>query len=246
MDASEEGEPDVERGVLERLGRQSRRRKLLSGVVAALVVGGVLVVVLVPASLLGLVVSDTATVTARPAVPGEAALGETGHERAGRETVVVRQRVSPAGQERTVIVKSQRWRSERTVVVQNSTFTGCLFLTLASPTVTVAGQPRNPLATATHREILGRFSSETDALAVDGGFEKVGERRAAMLGDATTVSVFEANVTTDAGSREVAVFVTSVRDDGDVVVAVGVHPTAFAQYRVSVMRLIYSVQRPGG
>lgn len=241
--ADGQGGGRIKRG-LRRFRRRSRRQQLLRGGAVTLVVAVLLVVLLVPTSLLGLVVSDSATVSATPAAPSNAALSETGHERTESETVVVRQRISPAGQDRTVVVRNTRRTSERTLRIQNGSVTGSVFVAVASPRVAVAGRPQNPLAGESNRELLQRFQAELDAGSGGADFERVDQREAVMLGQQTTVSVFETNVTVDDQPREVAVYVTSVRHDGDVVVAIGVHPTAFADQRVSVMRLVYSVEHP--
>jgi len=110
--------------------------------------------------------------------------------------------------------------------------------------IRLAGEPRNPIAEESHRELLDRLRSNLD-IAGNATFENVTTHDAVLVGTPTTVTEFETNLTVDGERREFAIYVTSARSNGDIVVAIGRHPTAFADERVSIMRLIYAVETGG-
>lgn len=243
-DAGEDGQPGRFGRTVEEFRRLSRRQQLLGGGTMTLVFCIVVLVALVPSGVLGLAVSDSATFEATPATPGETVLAETGYVQTGGDTVTVRRTISPAGQDRTIIVNNERRTYEKTVDVQDDSFTNGVFVVLSTPAISVAGSSQNPFASLSHEEILQRFESDLDPGSGELTFERVDQRDAAMLGQSTTVSEFRTQMAVENETREFAVYVTKVRSDGDIVVAVGLHPTAFADERVSVMRLFHAVDHP--
>lgn len=220
-----------------------RQRVLRGGGIAVLVVVLVLVAVL-PSSVLGLAVTDTATFSAAPAAPASATVAETGYELQSAETTTVERRVGAAGQQRTIAVRNRQRVYRRNLTVGNETYLQGLFVTVSTPAVRIAGSARNPLADASHRDVLERFGDRL----VDGGddlsFERVGRRSRAIDGQATKVSEFRTSVTVGETAQDVAVYVGSVRSEGDIVIVVGVHPTAFPGQRVSVFEMLYAVEHP--
>lgn len=225
--------------------RDRSRRQLVagSGALATLVVVG-LVLAIVPAGVLGLAVSDTATLGAAPATPGDGTLNQTGYELNDTGTVTVERQLTIAGRDRTVVVNNPQRVYRKQVQAGNRTVTGGVFATASTPAIAVAGEPRNPIAEESHRELLGRFQSNLD-IAGNATFENVTTHDAVLAGSPTTVTEFETNLTVDGERREFAIYVTSARSNGDIVVAIGGHPTAFADERVSIMRLIYAVETSG-
>ncbi|MDS0281452.1 DUF6517 family protein [Haloarcula onubensis] len=227
--------------VVGRVRGRSRRRLLLGiGAIAVLVCLAVLLA-LVPLGVLGLVVDDSARFEATPAVPDDATLSATGYELDGADTVTVERHRTVAGQDRTIAVANPQRVYRKDVRVGDRTVPGGVFATVATPAIEIAGSPRNPVAAESHSELLGRFQSRLGA-GENSSFRAVSTREAVLVGSRTTVTTFETTVTVDGERRAFAVYVTTARSNGDVVVAVGGHPTAFPDERVAIVRLIYAVE----
>ncbi|MFB6150712.1 MAG: DUF6517 family protein [Haloarculaceae archaeon] len=225
-------------------GRWTRKRVALAGTVGVAVACLAVVLVLVPTQILGLVVSDSATFAAAPAAPPDETVGDLGYELTNATEVVAERELSVAGQERTIVVRSQQRTYERTLSVGNETYTSGRFVSFASPLVEIAGAPQNPVADMSHRELLERFGSRVAAWSGNPSLDRVGEREATMLGQPTSVSVFEANVTVDGTARTVTAYVATVQDDGDVVVAVGTRSDRFPDQHDAVLRLVETLDHP--
>jgi len=231
--------------VLGRVRELSRRRLVAgSGLLAALAVV-VVVLALVPAGVLGLVADDTATLTGTPATPDNATLNETGYRLNDSSTLTVERQLSIGGQRRTLVVNSPQRVYRNNVTVSNGTVTSGMFATASTPAIDVAGSARNPIAGESHREILGRFQSNLGVGGDNATIENVTTHEAVLAGKRTTVTEFRTNLTVDGERREFALYVTKARSNGDIVVAVGGHPTAFPDERVAIMRLLYSVETGG-
>jgi len=244
MSSDDSDAPVAVLGVLGPLRGLSRRQLVAGGAVLTTVVLVGLVLAVVPAGVLGLAVSDTATLEAAPATPDDAVLNETGYELNDTDTVTVERQLTVAGQDRTVVVNNPQRVYRNQVRAGNRTVTGGVFATASTPAIEVAGSPRNPIAGESHRELLDRFRSNLD-IADNATFENVTTHDAVLVGSRTTVTEFETNLTVDGERREFAIYVTSARSNGDIVVAIGGHPTAFADERISIMRLIYAVETGG-
>lgn len=227
-----------------RVHQLSTRQKILRGGALVAVVGILLLAALVPTGLLGLAVDDTATFEAAPATPDDTTVSEAGYELQTADEVTVEQQISPGGQDRTIVVNNQRRTYERAIEVQNRTFDAGVFVTLSTPAISVAGNPQNPVAGMSDRDLLQRFGNQLTEGSESLAFERVGTREAVMLGESTEVGEFRTTVTVSDERQEVAVYVTRVRSQGDIVVAVGVHPTAFPGDRVSLFQLMYGVDHP--
>lgn len=231
-------------GAVTRFRQLSRKQQVLRAGTAITIFGFIVLLAVVPMGILGLAVTDSATFSADPAAPDDEMLADLEYEQTGADTVVVEQRISPAGQQRTIRVRNKRRTYTKTVQVQNGTFDAGVFVTLSSPSIQIAGTERNPLAKLSHRELLQRFQSDLDASNGSATFERVGERKAVMLGQPTTASEFRTTLTVEGEQQEFAVYVATVRSEGDIVVAVGLHPVAFGQERMSIMQLVYSIKHP--
>jgi len=245
MDGHDSGSPVVMIAALGRIRSLSRRKLVLgSGVLTTLVVV-FLVLALVPTGVLGLVVSDSATLGATPATPDNGTLNDTGYVLNDTDTVTVERQFTVAGRDRTVVVSNPQRVYRKQVAVGNRTVTGGVFATASTPASSVAGTARNPIAEESHRELLGRFQSNLD-IGGNATFENVTTHDAVLAGSRTTITEFETNLSVDGERREFAIYVTTARSNGDIVIAVGGHPTAFPDERVAIMRLIYAVEAGGG
>jgi hypothetical protein len=227
-----------------RIDEWSLRQRVFRGGGATVFIALVVLVAVLPGSVLGLVVNDTATFSAAPAAPDKGTVAEVGYESQSAETVTVERQVSVVGQERTIAVRNHQRVYRRNVTVQNETYLQGLFVTVSTPAVRIAGDARNPIADSSHQDVLERFGGQL----VDGtgnlSFEPLGEESATIDGQASKVSVFRTSVTLGETARDVAVYVGSVRSEGDIVIVLGVHPMAFPGQRVSLFELLYSVSHP--
>lgn len=224
------------------IGGRSRLQLALASSVLVLLIVFVIVVALVPTSILGLVVNDSASFDGTPAMPDDETLGETGYELNDSSTVTVERQVS---QTKTISVNNPQRVYRKYITVQNRTITGGVFATASTPKVTVAGSSRNPIAQESHREILDRFRSNLNAGGDDVTFENTTTHDAVLVGSRTTITEFRANISVGGEKRNFAIYVTKAQANSDIVVAIGGHPTAFADERPAIMRLIYAVKHQG-
>jgi len=229
---------------LAQVGGWSRRQRLVRGGGTAAFVALVVLVAILPASVLGLVVNDTATFSAAPAAPDAATVAETGYELQSSEVVTVEREVSVAGQVRTIAVRNHQRVYEHHVTVGNENYTKGVFAVVSTPAVRIAGAARNPVADASHREILERFGSQLTDNGGNLSFERAGDREGVLDRKPVRVLEFRTSVAVSETKRQVAVYVGRVRSEDDVVIVVGVHPTAFPGQRVSLFELLYAVKHP--
>jgi len=204
-----------------------------------------LLLAFVPAGVLGLVVDDSARFEATAATPDNETLSTTGYQLNETDTVTLQRQFTVAGQDRTIAVANQQRVYRKHVTVGNRTVTGGVFATASTPAIEIAGRSQNPVADESHRALLNRFQSRLDVGGGNATFETVTTRDAVLVGRNTTVTEFETNISVDGEPRAFSVYVTTARSNGDIVIAIGGHPTAFQDERVAIMRLLYAVESDG-
>ena len=124
---------------------------------------------------------------------------------------------------------------------------GSALFVASTPNESVAGESVNPLVRAEGVDLIRELLNQVDQQGIGGNgteiqtddIEKVGEETQTVLGEETSVSVLETTVSADvndasdqSGSVEdvpVLVYLTTVQDDDDVIVTIGVHPEAVDQ-----------------
>lgn len=223
------------------------KRRVLGGITVLLVVVLLLVLLFVPWSLLGLVVNSSATFEAHPVTVGEAPVADNGYEAVLEERFDTAETLSILGQTRSIVATSHRVSYERTINVQGEQFDAAVFTVVATPAIAVASRPLNPAASMSHAELLTEFGDD-----LEGGYDgienpsRVTQREGVLLGQQTTISQFETTVEANGEPVDVYLYVTTVRSNGDVVIAVGGHPAPFAQERASVLELMDAVDHPAG
>lgn len=225
--------------------QRPRRQQFLAGFSLFALVVVVLLLVVVPLQILGLAINDTATFEATAATPDTGTLTDVAYELNDSDTVTANRQLSPAGQQRTIVVENPQRIYRKNIAVQNRTVPTGIFATTTTPAITIAGQSQNPIADMNHLEVLQRFQSELDIGDGDLTFEKTSEYDAVLVGSPTTVSAFKTNISFEGEPQEFRVYVTTGRSNGDIVIAVGAHPTAFPDERVSILRLFYAVTHAG-
>ena len=207
------------------------RRVILTAVVALLVVSS---------GCVGLITGETVTFEASEGTVSESTLDSTGYEAANTSERTITRNVSFFGQERTIRIVNQVARYTKDGDLANATGNETLkraveagridstsvpglsqFVVLSSPGAEVAGQALNPAATWSNERILEQLADQTGQL---NNVEQDGSRTVESLGDSREVTAFTG--TTDVQGREVDVriHVASFEHEGDVIIAVGVHP----------------------
>lgn len=166
--------------------------------------------------------SEPASFEASPAAASEAALDEAGYESTGTETRTDNRTVGVLGQSRTVAVTSHVATYERrTSLGPFGERTVGAFAVASTPAVEIAGEARNPIAEYDAAEMVRRFGG---AYGDVGNVSAVESRNVTALGSETTVRKYAAEATVDGHRVPVSVHVATVRNDGDIVVAVGAYP----------------------
>lgn len=223
------------------------KRRVLGGITVLLVVVLLLVLLFVPWSLLGLVFNSSAEFEANPVTVGQEPVADNGYEAVLEDRFEATEELSVLGQTRSIVATNHRENYERTIDVQGEQFDAAVFTVVATPAITVAGRPLNPVASMSHGELLAEFSDD-----LEGGYNgienlsRVTEREGVLLGQQTRVSQFETAVEANGEPVDVSLYVTTARSDGDLVVAVGGHPAPFAQERASILELMAAVDHPVG
>ena len=239
------------------------RRVILTTVVALLVVSS---------GCVGLITGETVAFEANNATVEDEALSSTDYELNNSSTRSLTRDVEFFGQERTIRVVNeiQRYTSNGSLadiadnetmennetLANNETLRDAAanetggdgevadlkrFVVVSSPGATVAGRSLNPAASWSNERILEQVADQTGQL---NDLESDGNRTVESLGEEREVSAF--NATTQIKGREVEVraHVVSFEHEGDVVIAVAVHPAEIDE-RENVDELIGGIEHSG-
>jgi hypothetical protein len=182
-------------------------------------------VVLVTAGCLGVITGDEPLAfEADAATVSAAAQDAAGYEEVRRTDRRMTREVSAAGQTREVEVTNRIVEYSRSVGVPG-VGEGELarLVVLSTPAVEVLGQTFNPVGDMSNRELAEEVQSQYDGL---GTLEPTGERSVTVLDTPTTVSTFsgDAQLGPTGEVVELTLHVTRVRDGGDFIVIIAVHP----------------------
>lgn len=128
----------------------------------------------------------------------------------------------------------------------NSETQSALFVA-STPNASVAGQSVNPLVRADNVELIGRILDQVNQQGVGGGsadvktddIEQRGEETRTILGEETTVAIYETTVSAEVETSEgqsgsvedipVLLYIATVQHNDDVVALLGVHPQGIEQ-----------------
>jgi len=181
----------------------------------------------VSAGCTGLITGDTVEFTANEASVGDSALDSTGYEGQNASEQTIERDVSVGGQERTVRITNHYAAYARSGNVSGVEAPEVAqFLVVSTPGAQMAGQTLNPLARLSNRELVDRVADRTGSIE-DVEFEE--NRTAEALDSEREVGVFTGTTTLDGQEVDVRIHVTSFEHEGDVLVAVGVHPIAIEE-----------------
>jgi len=210
------------------------------GLLALAVVG-----LLVTTGCVGLVLGNGLEMDSEPAGVSDEALSETGFEFVEHRTLWLNETVQVAGQQRDINASNHAMIYNRTTSLERFDRDTGGFVVISTPDVSIGGESVNPAARMSNRELVERFQGDLESeVGQLGNLTKVSERTEPVLGYAATVSVFETTTTIDGQDVTLYVHATTVKHEGDVVVAIGVHPEALAQQAPEIHRLMRGIEHP--
>lgn len=188
--------------------------------------------------------SESLAFSASPATPSDDAVSETGYEEQTVEEQVVTRNFTVADQTRSVEVTNQLAQYERQVDLGPlGSQRAAVFVTFASPEVSVAGQTFNPIADMSEREILMQFESQYESIEVG---EEVDRQNVSTLGQSTELRQFDGTATLAGSEVDVYIHATKFQHEGDYVVAVGIYPQLLDGEAENIVTLTESLEHSGG
>lgn len=207
------------------------RRVILTAVVALLVVSS---------GCVGLITGETVSFEAADASASDSSLDSTGYEANNSSERNVTRDVSFLGQERTIRIVNQVNRYTKSGTLASATGNETLeravergqtnatdvpdlarFVVVSSPGAKVLGQTLNPAAGWSNERIFEQVADQTGQL---NNLEKQDTRTVESLGEERNVTEFTATTQIQGREVDVQAHVVSFEHEGDIVIAVGVHP----------------------
>ena len=195
------------------------RRSLLAGAAAAGTVG--------LAGCLGGLLSTTSR-ESTPAGVSESVLAATEYELAGIERRTTEQTVEFAGQSETVTVTSYLTTYERRVGIEGvAEAATATFAVFSTPKIAVFGQPLNPVAEQSTRDLVGLVEREYDSID---NIDHEADTTVTVLDQQVTKSRFAATTNVGGFPIDLDIHVTEAVDrDSDLVVTFAAYPRSFRE-----------------
>ncbi len=196
----------------------------------------------VSAGCTGLLTGETIEFTAAEATVDEETLSATGYEGGEPTNQTITRNESIGGQERTVRITNRIAQYSRSGEIRGvQAPEAATFVVLSTPGAQMAGQTLNPAAGWSDRRIVDQVAQRNNDVR-DIQFDE--NRTVQSLGESRELSVF--NGTTERAGQEldVRIHVASFEHEGDVLIAVAVHPAAIDE-RATVDELVGGLQHTG-
>lgn len=206
-----------------------KRRAVLAGVPTALLVGGCT----------DLLSGDQTTFEADVAIVSDSARSETGYQ----ERRVVENRIERNFEsvDTTVAVVNVVAEYAREASIGFVSGELARFTVLSTPTVEVGPVgPLNPIKDKSNRELAEMVQQQYGGIQ---NVQQVGERDGTLLGSSVTVSKFSAQAQTGGQSVDVYLHLARTENEGDFVLAIGVHPQDVDE-QSKIDRLLEGVEHP--
>jgi len=179
-------------------------------------------VLLVVSGCVGLITDETVTFEASPATVSDSTLDSTGYQLQNAAQENVTREVTVAGQDRTVRLVNERRQYTRSGSIFGIDIVELSrFIAISTPGANVAGQTLNPANDWSNRRVIETVSDQTGRID---DIEPAGNRTVQALGDSRRVSTFTGTSEVAGQEIDVRLHVASFEHEGDVVIAVGVHP----------------------
>jgi len=227
------------------------RRIILTAVVALLVVSS---------GCVGLITGETVEFEATEASVNDAEVDSTDYALNNSSERSITRDVSFLGQERTIRIvnKLERYTKNGTLAeaTGNETLARAVergrvestsvpdiaqFVVVSSPGAKVLGQTLNPAAGWSNERILEEVADQTGKL---NDLDKEDTRTAESLGEDRNVTEFSATTSIKGTEVDVRAHVVSYEHEGDVIIAVGVHPEAMDE-EDNVDELLEGIEHSG-
>lgn len=177
---------------------------------------------------------------ASPAEISSDALDETGHELQEEREETVSREFEVGGETRQV--EATNYATVYTKTIGDTSTEGSLFALVSTPAFKVAGQSFNPVADFTNQEILEFVAGEFGEVSVN---ESVSETTVTVLGTETTVTKFDAEAAFNGERIPVYVHVTSVENEGDIIIGAGAYPQELeGQEEANITQLYGGISHP--
>lgn len=189
----------------------------------------------------GFITGDEAlSFSADRATVSESALSETGYEESTVENQTISREFTVGDQTREVEVTNGLAQYDRTVDLAGlGEQRAATFAVFSSPEVEIATRTFNPISEMSNRELLDRFSSEYDDLTIG---EQVDNETRTVLGSETGVEKYEGTAQLDGAETDVYIHVTTVKHEGDFVVALGIYPQELSGEEENVFTMLDGIQ----
>ena len=190
----------------------------------------------------GLVTGETVSFEASPASVGDDALASTEYELARSDEQNITQNVSVFGQQRTIRLTNHVTEYSRAIELGPLGDIELARITVFStPGATVAGQQLNPAAQWSNRRLIREIVSRSGGMS---DVQRQENRTVGILGEPRDVGVFTGTTTVQGQEIDVRIHAASFEHDGDVIIAVAVHPTRIDE-RANVDTMFGGIQHTG-
>lgn len=192
---------------------------------------------LITSGCMGVLSDGTSSFGADPVEPRNEDLRNAGYEQTSAQSTNESRTVRIGGQDRDVILTNVFRTYERTVD-DGSVSEITLY---ATPVIELDGETVNPVDEWSDQRLADHVSQRYDDVQL-GDIENRQNHRS--LGENTELLRYSGAATLDGQRTPVTVHVTTLRDDGDVVVGVAVHPQSASDEPATVATILGGLFRP--
>lgn len=199
------------------------------------------VALLLSSGCLGALTGGPITVSAEPAGTSQAVATDAGYERNGTTSVWVNRTLSVGDVSQEVAVENRVTRYEKALELGPLSAKLGVFAVVSSPAVEVGGESLNPVGDFSNDRLVRLAGGRYGGL---GDVERLDSRTVRTLGTDTNVTRYAAVATVAGQEVDVYVHVTSVRHEGDYVIAIGVYPQLLEGEGENVLAMIRALEHP--
>jgi hypothetical protein len=203
-----------------------------------------LALLLLTSGCLGVITGDESLrFEAQPAAVDDTAAANAGYSLTEAKTATVNRTFEVAGQTRTVTVDNRVATYEKALDFGPlGTARLGTFAVVTTPAVEIAGETLNPLGDYDNDQLVGLLASNYTGLQ---DVDRVSSRQVTALGTETQVTKYAATAPTAFDQQiDVFVHVTSVRHEGDFVIAMGVYPQVLDGEEDRILELVRALEHP--
>lgn len=186
---------------------------------------------------MGVLSDGTSSFVADPVEPRDGDLRNAGYEQTDTQTTNESRTVRIGGQDRDVVLTNYLRTYERTA--DDGSVAG--LTVFATPLIELDGETVNPVGEWSDQRLVNHVEQRYENVELG----DVGNRRdLRTLGDNTELLRYSGQATLDGQRTAVTVHLTTLRNDGDVVVGVAVHPQSMTDEPSNVATILGGLFRP--